>query len=251
MKKAIVVVSFGTTYQNAAGAIGCIERAVAARHPERDFYRAYTSKIVRRRLLERDGVCIPDPRTLFEQLTELGYEDILVQATHVIAGIEYETLLADAAPFAHVRVCRPLLWREEDYDECVRAVLEMLPEHREDEGVVLMGHGTEHFANPAYTQMERKFRAAGQEHVYVGTVEGFPGLDFVVERLKRTKLKKLYLAPFMIVAGDHAQNDLAGEGDDSWNNTLRAQGYETEVILKGLGESPRIAQLFAAHSCQA
>lgn len=248
MKKAIAVVSFGTTYHNAAGAIERIEQAAAAAHPERDFYRAYTAKIVRRRLLERDGIRVPDPKSLFEELTAQGYEDILVQPTHVIPGVEYEMLLEAAAPFEQVRVCSPLLWCEPDYEECVRAVLDMLPELAADEGAVLMGHGTTHFANAAYAQLEHKFRAAGQENIFVGTVEGFPDLDFVRGRMNGKALRKLYLAPFMIVAGDHAQNDLAGEDEDSWNSILRADGYETEVILKGLGDSPRIVQMFVEHS---
>lgn len=251
MKQAIAVVSFGTTYHNATGAIECIERAVAAAHPDRDFYRAYTSGMVRRRLMERDGIRIYDPETLLKELTEQGYEDILVQPTHVIPGLEYEKLILAAARYEQVRVCRPLLWEAADYEECVRAVMELLPELADDEGAVLMGHGTTHFANAAYAQLEHEFRAAGQENVFVGTVEGFPDLDFVRNRLKRTPLKKLYLAPFMIVAGDHAQNDLAGEEEDSWNSILRADGYETEIILRGLGDSERIVQLLVKHSLEA
>lgn len=251
MKQAIAVVSFGTTYHNAAGAIAHIERAIAQAHPERDFYRAYTSGIVRRRLKERDQICIHSPLTLLKTLVAQGYEDILVQPTHVIPGLEYEKLILAAEQFAQVRVCKPLLWQETDYEECVRAVLECLPALGEEEGAVLMGHGTVHFANAAYAQLEHKFRAVGCETVFVGTVEGFPDLDYIRERMRSKQLRKLYLLPFMIVAGDHAQNDLAGDEPDSWNNILRADGYETEVILEGLGNQERIIRLFVEHSREA
>lgn len=105
----------------------------------------------------------------------------------------------------------------------------------------------EHFANSAYSQFENMLRDLGHESTYVGTVEGFPGLDYVIRRLKIRDIKKVYVMPLMIVAGDHARNDLAGAEADSWDSILKADGFETEVIMKGLGEIDAIAEMFVKH----
>ena len=114
-----------------------------------------------------------------------------------------------------------------------------------------MGHGSEHFANGAYCQMENMLRYMGHENVYVGTVEGFPGIDYVMQRMKRKGFQKVFLAPFMIVAGDHARNDLGGDEEDSWKSILVEAGYEVDVILKGMGEIDDIAEMFVEHAKKA
>lgn len=246
MKHAVVVVSFGTTFPQAMPAIERLEQA-AARRTGQPVFRAFTSKIVRRRLRERDGVDIPDPHTLFTQLVEQGYDSIFCLSTHVIPGIEYDMLLTDAAQFPCVNVAKPLLWSESDYDACVKAVMENIPPRRDSEALVLMGHGTEHFANAAYCQLERKFRTEGYANVHVGTVEGYPSLDSILPQLQADGTRRVMLMPFMIVAGDHARNDLSGDGEDSWKSQLEAHGMETRTVLRGLGEIPAIAEQFAAH----
>lgn len=245
MKQAIVVVSFGTSVPEAMQAIENIERT-AEQVCGQPVYRAFTSRIIRSKLLKRDGVDIPDPHTLFEQLCK-QYERITCLTTHVIPGIEYEQLCADAAAFPQVHIARPLLWSESDYDTCVHAVMQHVPPCAPHEALLLMGHGTEHFANAAYCELEHKFRTAGHSHVYVGTVEGYPQLDSIIPQLQAAKIKKIWLMPFMIVAGDHARNDLSGDGPDSWKSQLEALGFETQTILTGLGEIPEIAKKFAAH----
>lgn len=246
MKHAVVVVSFGTTFPQAMPAIEGIEQAVARRSGERVF-RAFTSKIVRKRLLARDGIEVPDPHTLFTQLTEQGYDSISCLSTHVIPGVEYDMLLADAAQFPCVRVAKPLLWSESDYDACVHAVMESIPPRRDSEALVLMGHGTDHFANAAYCQLEHKFRTEGFANVHVGTVEGYPSLEHIIPQLQADGTRRVMLMPFMIVAGDHARNDLSGDEEDSWKSQLEALGFETRTVLKGLGEIPAIADKFAGH----
>lgn len=246
MKQAIVVVSFGTTFPQAMPAIEGIEQAVQRRCGQKVF-RAFTSKIVRRRLWERDHIAIPDPHTLFSDLTAQGYLSILCLTTHVIPGIEYETLLSDAAAFPQVHIARPLLWAQSDYTTCVHAVMNNIPPRANDEALVLMGHGTEHFANAAYCQLEHTFRTQGYANVYVGTVEGYPTLEHILPQLQAARTKKVMLMPFMIVAGDHARNDLSSSEPDSWKSQLEARGFQTRTVLKGLGEIPAIADQFAGH----
>lgn len=246
MKHAVAVVSFGTTFPQAMPAIKGIEQAVG-RASGKPVFRAFTSKLVRSRLLARDGVDIPDPHTLFTDLTAEGYDSISCLSTHVIPGVEYGMLLEDAAPFSCVKVSKPLLWSESDYDTCVEAIMGSIPPRRDSEALVLMGHGTEHFANAAYCQLERKFRTEGYANVHVGTVEGYPSLDSIIPQLQANGTRRVMLMPFMIVAGDHARNDLSGDEDDSWKSRLEALGFETRTVLKGLGEIPAIADKFAAH----
>ena len=169
----------------------------------------------------------------------------------MINGIENDQMKADALSFrdrfSSIVFGNPLLTTEEDNQAIVRVVADEFRDMDPDTALVLMGHGTEHFANSAYSQFENMLRDLGHESTYVGTVEGFPGLDYVIRRLKIRDIKKVYVMPLMIVAGDHARNDLAGAEADSWDSILKADGFETEVIMKGLGEIDAIAELFVKH----
>lgn len=246
MKQAVVVISFGTSVPEAMHAIESIEQAVANLCGQQ-IYRAFTSRFIRKKLYQRDGIDIPDPQTLFTQLVEQGCEEIHCICTHVIPGIEYEQLCADAAAFPQVHMAKPLLWSQADYIACVHAVMDSIPPQKENEAVLLMGHGTIHFANAAYCQLEHTFHTEGFSHVYVGTVEGYPTLDCIIPQLKANGIRQVMLMPFMIVAGDHARNDLAGTQPDSWKSRLEAAGFSTHMLYRGLGELPAIAQLLASH----
>lgn len=246
MKQAVVVVSFGTSVPEAMCAIERIEQAVANRCGQQ-VYRAFTSRFIRKKLFERDGIRIPDPSSLFSQLVEQGFGDIQCICTHVIPGIEYERLCAEAAAFPQVHMAKPLLWEQNDYLSCIHAVMDSIPPLEPDEALVLMGHGTEHFANAAYCQLEHIFHTEGYANVYVGTVEGYPTLDTMMPQLHAAAIRHVRLMPFMIVAGDHARNDLSGAEPDSWKSRLEASGFSTYTICRGLGDLPAIAQQLASH----
>ena len=117
--------------------------------------------------------------------------------------------------------------------------------------VVLMGHGTEHYANAVYAALDYRFEDMGYENVIVGTVEGYPEIDQVLKQLGKCRVKKVVIAPFMIVAGDHAKNDMAGDKEDSWKNIISKAGYEVQTVLKGLGEYESIRKLFVEHARKA
>ncbi len=253
-KKALAVISFGTSYPEARRAIEKLEQILAESMPEHDFYRAFTSQMVIRKIQREEGVHIPNPAELMEQLRNAGYEEVVCQSLHVIPGIEYEKMcrqIEQAAGGMRVQIGKPMLYSHEDYLETCKALLAEMPKLKPDEAFVYMGHGTEHAANAAYSQVENTFRYLDAERVYVGTVEGFPELDYIKKRLQAHHIRKVWLAPFMIVAGDHAQNDLAGDEPDSWKSLLEAAGYETEVCLRGMGEFQKIGALFEAHCMQA
>ena len=255
-KKALLVVSFGTSFDEALPAIVNIEETCKKAFPEYDFFRAFTSGMIIRKLKRTRQQIIHSPEEIMEQLAGEGYEEVICQPTHIINGMEYEKMMNMLAPYKAkiplIRVGTPLLTEEEDYKKACEIVMkEIKLPMAEDEAFVLMGHGTEHFANSAYCQFENMLRDLGYENTYVGTVEGFPGLDYVIRRLKLRQIKKVYLMPLMIVAGDHARNDLAGAEEDSWDSILKAAGFETQIILKGLGEIDAIAEMFVEHLRQA
>lgn len=251
-KKALLVVSFGTSFDEALPAIVNIEETCKKAFPDYDFYRAFTSGMIIRKLKRTKNQIIHNPEEIMFHLAEEGYEEVLCQPTHIINGLEYEKMMNMLSPYKNkiktIRVGTPLLTEEEDYKKACEIVMqEMKQPIPEKEAFVLMGHGTEHYANSAYCQFENMLRDLGYENTYVGTVEGFPSLDYVIRRLKLREVKKVYLMPLMIVAGDHARNDLAGAEADSWDSILRAEGFETEVFMKGLGEIDAIAGMFVEH----
>lgn len=251
-KKALMIVSFGTSFDEAMPAIVHIEETCRRAFPEYDFYRAFTSGMIIRKLKKTKNVQIDNPQEVMEKLAAQGYDEVLCQPTHIINGMEYEKMMGMLRPYKEqipvIRVGKPLLTEEEDYRKACQIVMQELSAPlAKDEAFVLMGHGTEHYANSAYCQFENMLRDLGYENTYVGTVEGFPGLDYVIRRMKIRGIRKVYLMPLMIVAGDHARNDLAGAEADSWDSLLRAEGFETEIFLKGMGEIDGIADLFVEH----
>lgn len=254
MKQAILAVSFGTSYPDTLKkTIAAIEDDLAAAFPERELRRAFTSGMIIRKLARRDGIRIDTVDEALERLAADGFTDVLVQSTHIMNGDEYDKLRALAAPFAgrfaRLRFGTALLTSVEDYQAAARALMDTLPPIEADRAVVYMGHGTGHHANSAYALLEYVLHDLGRTDVVIGTVEGYPGFDEVCRRLAgRPNVKRLLLRPLMVVAGDHAQNDLAGDEEDSWNSMLAARGYGTACELTGLGEVPGIRAIFVDHA---
>lgn len=254
MKKAILCVSFGTSYPDTLNkTIAATEQTLAAAYPGWEVRRAFTSGMIIKKLFARDGLQIDNVTQAMDRLEAEGFTHVAVQSTHVMHGEEYEKMLSLLEPYRlrlRLSVGMPLLHSEKDYEAVADALLGWLPPLDEGEVLVLMGHGTAHFANSAYAQMEHVLRQRC-DRVYLATVEGYPGLDSVRRQLaSRPEIRKLLLAPFMLVAGDHARNDMSG-GEDSWKAQLEKDGYSVRCILQGLGQCPGIRELFAAHCRQA
>ena len=254
MKKAILAVSFGTTYHDTLEkTIAAIEADLAAAFPDRELRRAFTSGMIIRRLKERDGLSVDNVTEALERLEAEGFEDVVLQSTHVMNGDERDKMMALAAPFAsrfrRFAIGSPLLTETEDYFAAARALMDRLPPKAEGTALVYMGHGTEHYANAVYALLEYVFHDLGRTDVRIGTVEGYPGLDEVRRRLAETPdVRQVVLLPLMVVAGDHAKNDLAGEEEDSWRTLLGEAGYRVSCVLEGLGENPGIRALFVRHA---
>lgn len=249
-KKAILVVSFGTSHLDTLEkTIQVFEYEVREEFPECKVYRAFTSGMILRKLERTEQLKIDTVEEALKRIASDGYEEVIVQPTHIINGIEndrmMEVLMEHMGLFRKISVGKPLLTSVEDYKKSIHAVMAETP-LAEDEVLVLMGHGTDHHANSAYPTLEYTFHALGYNQVLVGTVESFPELKNVIEKLEISGRRKVVLMPFMLVAGDHAKNDMAGD-EDSWKSELESLGYEVRVILKGLGEFEGIRKILIEH----
>ncbi len=253
-KKALLVVSFGTSYEKTRKkTFDVIEAELKETFYEYEFRKAYTSPTILRILRERDGICIQNVSQSLEQLAQEGFEEILIQPTFILQGIEYEKMKAVIEKYRHcfckIQCGNPLLSVATDY-ESVAVELKKELSHliTNDSGFIFMGHGTEHGADESYKKMQNALDEVGFKHAYLGTVEGQQTFDELLKIIKKTSIKKFVLIPFMIVAGDHACEDMAGEGNDSWKSQLEKQGYEVTCILKGMGEYRGIREMFIKHA---
>lgn len=251
-KKAILVTSFGTSYKETREkTIDAIERQISEEFPDWEIRRAWTSRMIIKKLKERDGICIDYITDAMDKLSDEGFDEVIVQPTHIMNGTEYdyvaEAVKEHAGRIPDLRMGKPLLTSLEDYDSVVEAIRSCLLPLSGSRDLVLMGHGTEHFANASYCQLQMKLRSAGIHNVYVTTVEGYPEFDDTIELMNHGKCREATVMPFMIVAGDHANNDMAGDDDDSLKSVLAANGYDVECIVRGLGEFQGFRKLFVQH----
>lgn len=241
-KKAILAVSFGTSFhETREKTIDRIETDLAAAYPEYTLYRAWTSKMIITKLKKRDGIVIPTVAEAVEQMISDGVQELIVQPTHIINGIENdlmkEDVLARKEAFEKIAFGDPLLTTTEDNVAVLQAVMSEFPALAEDEALVFMGHGTTHYANTVYAALDYTFKDLGYTRTFLGTVEAYPSMESLKKQLRALALKKVILAPFMVVAGDHANNDMSGEDEDSWKSQFEAGRYQVSCVLKGLGLS--------------
>lgn len=254
-KQAILLTSFGTSYADTrALTIDAIAAKYAEVYPDYEIVQAFTAQIVIDVLKDRDGIEVMNVEEAFAYLKDNKISDVIVQPTLVMNGAEYDEMLAvvetEEENFVSLKVASPLLTHVEDYKVVVEALRDEIESEitAADEAVVFMGHGTHHFANSTYPAMEYFFHDAGLKNVFMGTVEGYPMIEDVIERLNENGIKKVTLYPFMLVAGDHASNDMAGDEEDSWKTILKKEGFEVETVLRGLGEDESVQALYLEHT---
>lgn len=247
MTEAVLCVSFGTSVPQARESIQTVEETLKAAAGERIFTRALTSRTIRRILAGR-GEEIPGVDGALAALAAQGVERVVVQPTHLLAGHEYDKIRREMDPwagrFSSLELGRPLLADTGDVRALAAALCAACPPE-EGEALVLFGHGTDHPANLVYPALQTAFRLLGREDVWIGTVEGWPGLEELSAQLARQSRRRLHLLPLMLVAGGHAMNDMAGEGD-SWKTRLEAEGYQVRCTLRGLGALPQVQALYRA-----
>lgn len=256
-KRAILVVSFGTSYADTRKAcIESVENKIKDTFKDYEVRMAFTSNIIIKKLKERDNLIIDNPEQALQKLKDEGFTHVVVQPLHIIPGAEYDEVREVVAKykedFDKIVLGRPVLYSKggedmpDDYAIAVEALKKQLPELTQDKAVVLMGHGTWHPANASYACLQSVLDDMGL-NVFIGTVEGYPSLDDVKKRLEARQIKNVVLMPYMLVAGDHAQNDMAGDEEDSWKTQLKKDGYVVETYLHGLGENPAYQDIYVQH----
>jgi len=255
--KVLLAVSFGTSFKDTRDkTIGAVEAALQKAYPDYEVRRAFTSRIIIGILAKREGIEIDNVDQAMKRLVDDGVKEVIVQPTHVMTGFEYndvaEKLAAYETMFERLVISDPLLVEDTDYESMVTVLSEETKAYdKEDTAVIFMGHGTEHEANAVYGKLQEAFVHAGHNNYIIGTVEAEPSLDDVVVTAKAQGVKKLVLFPLMLVAGDHANNDMAGDKEDSWKNVLTKEGFEVQCVLRGLGEYEGIRQMFVNHAAVA
>ena len=272
----ILVVSFGTSFNDSrAEDIDGVEKALQAAYPDWSVRRAFTAQIIINHVQARDGEKIDNVDQALQRAVDNGVKNLVVQPTHLMHGAEYDELTAALEgykdKFESVKIAEPLLGEvgadatvinadkaavaEAITAEAVKdAGFDSLDAVKEDgTAFVFMGHGTSHTAKVSYSQMQTQMEQLGYDNVFIGTVEGEPedtSCEAVIEKLKEAGYKKVILRPLMVVAGDHANNDMAGDDDDSWKSQFEASGAfdSIDTQIAGLGEIQAIQQLYVAHT---
>ena len=272
----LLVVSFGTSFNNSrAEDIGGIEKALQAAYPEWSVRRAFTAQIIINHVQARDDEQIDNMQQALDRAVANGVKNLVVQPTHLMHGAEYDEMVeaidAYKDKFESVAIAEPMLGEVGDdatvinddkaavaqaiTDEAVKEAGYDSMEAAAEDGTafVFMGHGTSHTANVTYDQMQTQMENLGFTNAFIGTVEGEPedtACDEVINKVKDAGFKKVILRPLMVVAGDHANNDMAGDDDDSWKSMFEASGDfdEIDCQIEGLGRIDAVEQLYVAHT---
>ena len=275
----ILVVSFGTSFNDSrAKDIGGIEKAIAAANPDWSVRRAFTAQIIINHVQARDGEKIDNMDQALERAVANGVKNLVIQPTHLMRGIEYEELMSSVEKYADqfetIKIAEPLLGEvgedakviNADKKAVAEAVVEAAAKEANSESIdkmaeagtalVLFGHGTSHTAKVSYNQMQTQLNKLGYKNVFIGTVEGEPeetACDKVIEAVSKAGYKKVILRPLMVVAGDHAYNDMAGDEADSWKSMFIASGKfdAVEAQLTGLGSIEAVQKIYVDHTAEA
>ena len=252
--KEILVVSFGTSYSNSRHVtIGAIEDAIREAYPDYQVRRAFTAQIIIDKLKKEENIEIDNVKQALDRAVANGVKTLVVQPTHLMNGLEYNDLKKELDKykdkFDKIALGEPLLTSDEDYKQVIAAITNDTKEYLDGEtAICFMGHGTEAESNKVYATMQEKLKAAGYNDYFVGTVEAKPSVDDVIAQVKESgKYKRVILQPLMVVAGDHANNDMAGDGEDSWATKFKAAGFEVKPVLKGLGQNYDIQKIYLEH----
>ena len=249
----LLVVSFGTSYNDSRRlTIGGIESRLEKDYPEWSVRRGFTSQIIIDHVLRRDGEKIDNVTEALDRAIDNGVKTLLVQPTHLMHGFEFTDLVEELAEYADafdkIIVGEPLLSSEEDFSAVADIITEATKEY--DDGktaICFMGHGTEAESNEIYARMQKVLEDKGFENYFVGTVEAEPSVEDVLEAVQEGGYERVVLRPLMIVAGDHANNDMAGDEEDSWKSVFEAAGFEVVCVVEGLGQLEGVQEIFSRH----
>ena len=254
-KDAIVVMSFGTTFKETrAKTIEATVAEIQKAHPNTKVVLAFTSHIIIDRVKAKEGITIPTPEEALAQLKAEGYNRVALTSLDIIPGIEYayKTAVYDIykTQFKKMTIGTPLMYwmgqegQSDDVEATMKAIGSQMPKLGKKDAVLIMAHGTPDPSNAYYAVMQDRLDALYDGKVMIYTVEGNPRLEHVIPQLKAKGIKNVTLMPLMMVAGDHANNDMAGDEEDSHKSILVKEGFTVNAYLHGLGENEQVRQLF-------
>ena len=260
-KDAMVVMSFGTTMKETRDkTINPTIDAIKAALPGVKVVTAYTSHIIIDRVKANEGLEIPTPEKALEQLKAEGYTRIALATLDVIPGMEYSYKSAIyniyRDQFKKMTFGTPLLYwqgqeeQPDDVKDFAEAMSTQFPKLGKADAVLVMAHGTPHPANAYYSVVQDRFDSLNKGNIHVYSVEGWPSLGDVIPKLKAEKVKNVTLMPMMMVAGDHANNDMAGDEEDSHKSILQKEGFKVTPYIHGLGENAAVQKMFVAHALE-
>jgi len=252
----LLVLSFGTSFNDSRRlTIGAIEDDLEKAFSDYSVRRGFTANIVIDHIKKRDGVTIDDIDEALKRAVDNGVKKLVVQPTHLMNGLEYDELSEKIAnysdAFEKIAIGKPLLTSDEDFQKVEKAITEWTSEY--DDGktaICFMGHGTEAESNEVYTKLQDMLSKDGYNNYFIGTVEASPSLEDVMNKVKSGNYERVILEPLMVVAGDHANNDMAGD-EDSWKTAFENEGYKVECLLRGLGENESIREIYVEHAEEA
>ena len=250
----LLVVSFGTSFNDSRRlTIGGIEGALEKAFPDWSVRRAFTSQIIIDHVKSRDGEVIDNVTEALDRAVANGVKTLVVQPTHLMHGFEYTDLVNELATYADsfdkIVVGEPLLTSDDDFSRVADIIIEATKQYDDgDTAICFMGHGTEADSNGVYAQMQGVLDGKKAANYYIGTVEATPSVEDVLDAIKDGGYQKAVLEPLMIVAGDHANNDMAGDDEDSWKSLFEGAGYEVTCLVRGLGEISGVQDIFVEHT---
>lgn len=255
-KDAIVVMTFGTTFKDTREkTIDATVKEIQAKHPDTKVVTAYTSHIIINRVKKNEGITYPTPEEALDQLKKEGYTRVALTSLDVIPGMEYNYDMGVYQnykdQFKKMTLGTPLMYwqgqeeQADDVTETIKAMATQFPKQGKQDAILIMAHGTPQVSNAYYSVIQAKIDEMGYKNVYIYTVEGWPSLDTVLPKLKKNGIKHVTLMPLMMVAGDHANNDMAGSEPDSHKSILEKAGYKVDAYIHGIGENAAIRDLYA------
>lgn len=270
MDTAILLVSFGTAVKETREkTLAAIEQELRTAFPSNPLIHAWTSRVLREKVRANEGLMIPDLLEALSALASDGVKSVCVLPTFITDGMEYRQMAqeieAKRDAFETVQIAAPLLgttteslsgqnenfsWKEQIAKPIISALLEELPSCAEDELLVFMGHGASNDNDACYEQLNHTFHTLGHANVFVKTMKSSASVDEILETAKHRQIRRITLAPFMIVAGSHALKDMSGDHEHSWKSRLEAEGFSIQCLLKGLGEYEGIRRILISRTAQ-
>lgn len=250
----LLVLSFGTSFNDSRRlTIGAIENDLEATFPDYAVRRGFTANTIIDHIQRRDNVKIDDVDEAMNRAIDNNVKKLVIQPTHLMNGLEYDELVEKVAQYADgfekIAIGEPLLTSEDDFKRVEQALVDWTREY--DDGktaICFMGHGTEAESNAVYQKMQDLLTADGYDNYFIGTVEASPSFEDILKNVKAGSYDRIILQPMMVVAGDHATNDMASEDEASWKTMFENEGYEVTCLLRGMGENEAIRKIYVDHA---